>query len=111
MLEKIATMNPVVQALVGTLFTWGMTAAGAALVFLFQRENRKLLDCMLGFAAGVMIAASFWSLLAPAIEMSQGGRFPEWFPAAVGFLLGHVVLPVSRRAGQTAYSAPNLARR
>jgi ZIP family zinc transporter len=97
MLEKIATLNPVVQALVGTLFTWGMTAAGAALVFLFQRENRKLLDTMLGFAAGVMIAASFWSLLAPAIEMSQGGRFPEWFPAAVGFLLGAVFLRLTDR--------------
>jgi ZIP family zinc transporter len=97
MLEKIATLNPVVQALVGTLFTWGMTAAGAALVFLFQRENRKLLDTMLGFAAGVMIAASFWSLLAPAIEMSEGGRFPEWFPAAAGFLLGAAFLRLTDR--------------
>jgi ZIP family zinc transporter len=97
MLEKIATMNPVVQALVGTLFTWGMTAAGAALVFFFHRENRKLLDTMLGFAAGVMIAASFWSLLAPAIEMSRGGRFPEWFPAATGFLLGAAFLRLTDR--------------
>ena len=97
MLERIAELNPVVQALVGTLFTWGMTAAGAALVFLFQRENRKLFDTMLGFAAGVMIAASFWSLLAPAIEMSRGGRFPEWFPAAVGFLLGAAFLRLTDR--------------
>jgi ZIP family zinc transporter len=65
-----------------------MTAAGAALVFFFQRENRRLLDVMLGFAAGVMVAASFWSLLAPAIEMSEGGSVPSWFPAVTGFLLG-----------------------
>ena len=97
MLERIAELNPVLQALVGTLFTWGMTAAGAALVFLFHRENRRLLDTMLGFAAGVMIAASFWSLLAPAIEMSEGGRFPSWFPAATGFLLGAAFLRLTDR--------------
>ena len=97
MLEKIAGLDPVMQALAGTLFTWGMTAAGSALVFFVHRENRRLLDTMLGFAAGVMIAASFWSLLAPAIEMSQGGRFPEWFPAATGFLLGAAFLRLTDR--------------
>ena len=76
----------------GTLFTWFMTAAGAAVVFFFRKIERKLLDGMLGFAAGVMIAASYWSLLAPAIEMSEGGPVPTWVPAAVGFLAGGAFL-------------------
>jgi len=69
-----------------------MTGAGAAVVFVTRRENRKVMDIMLGFTAGVMIAASFWSLLAPAIEMSAGGPWPAWFPAAVGFALGAAFL-------------------
>ncbi len=81
-------LNPILQALIGTLFTWFLTAAGAATVFLTKEVNRKLLDTMLGFAAGVMIAASYWSLLAPAIEMAADGPVPAWIPAAVGFLLG-----------------------
>jgi ZIP family zinc transporter len=85
-------MHPVLQALVATFFTWGMTALGAAVVFATRTVNRRLLDGMLGFAAGVMVAASFWSLLAPAIEMSAGGRLPAWLPAAMGFLLGGVFL-------------------
>ncbi|UCG52603.1 MAG: ZIP family metal transporter [Candidatus Latescibacterota bacterium] len=94
---KFLELNPVLQALFGTLFTWGLTAAGAGLVFLVQRENQKLLDIMLGFAAGVMIAASFWSLLAPAIEMGARGPLPEWFPAATGFLLGALFLRLADR--------------
>lgn len=90
--DRFLALGPVRQALAGTLFTWGLTAAGAALVFLIRRESRKLLDVMLGFTGGVMIAASFWSLLAPAIEMSEGlGRW-RWVPAAVGFLLGALFL-------------------
>jgi ZIP family zinc transporter len=81
-------LNPVGQALVATLFTWFLTALGAGVVFFFRTINRKVLDGMLGFAAGVMIAASYWSLLAPAIEMSEGGRLPAWVPATVGFLIG-----------------------
>jgi ZIP family zinc transporter len=96
-IESLSHLNPVVQALLATLFTWGMTAFGAAFVFFVDKENRRLLDVMLGFAAGVMIAASFWSLLAPAIEMSRGGRFPEWFPAAVGFGLGALFLRLADR--------------
>lgn len=80
--------HPVVQALIGTLFTWGVTAIGAALVFATKRVNQKFLDSMMGFAGGVMIAASYWSLLAPALDMAEGGRLPVWFPAAVGFLAG-----------------------
>ena len=77
-------LNPVLQALVATMFTWFLTAMGAVPVFFTTKINRKLFDALLGGAAGVMIAASFWSLLAPAIEMSEG----SWIPAAVGFLLG-----------------------
>ena len=72
----------------GTLFTYGVTALGAAMVFFFRSINKKVLNGMLGFAAGVMIAASYWSLLAPAIEMSAELPGPEWVPALVGFLLG-----------------------
>jgi len=87
-----ASLSPVLQALLATLFTWLVTALGAGLVFLFRTVNRKILDGMLGFAAGVMIAASYWSLLAPAIEMSEGGPVPSWVPATAGFLLGGAFL-------------------
>ena len=69
-----------------------MTALGAAVVFLRRDPGRRTLDLMLGFAAGVMIAASFWSLLAPAIEMAEASGLPGWLPAAGGFLAGAVVL-------------------
>jgi ZIP family zinc transporter len=85
-------LNPIMQALIATLFTWGVTALGAALVFPVKVLDRKVMDGMLGFAAGVMIAASYWSLLAPAIEMSEDGPIPAWVPATVGFLLGAAFL-------------------
>jgi zinc transporter, ZIP family len=89
MIEFFTHLSPVWQALIATTFTWLITALGAATVFFFKQVNRKLLDGMLGFAAGVMIAASYWSLLAPAIEMSrQTSSLPVWVPAAVGFLCG-----------------------
>jgi ZIP family zinc transporter len=87
-------LNPVTQALVATLFTWFLTALGAAFVFFFKSIKRKVLDGMLGFAAGVMIAASYWSLLAPAIEMAEEGDLPAWIPATVGFLMGGFFLYV-----------------
>ena len=85
-------LNPVLQALIATLFTWSVTALGAAFVFFFKSINRKVLDGMLGFAAGVMIAASYWSLLAPAIEMAEAGSLPAWVPATTGFLMGGLFL-------------------
>jgi zinc transporter, ZIP family len=105
--------HPIWQALVAGSFTWGLTALGAALVFFTSRVNRRLLDAMLGFAAGVMLAASYWSLLAPAIEIAEHRPEPTWFPALVGFLLGggclwcidktlphlHPNLPVERAEG------------
>lgn len=80
----------VVNSFLGTLVTWGMTAAGSALVFVLPKgEHRTILDASLGFAAGVMIAASFWSLLQPSIDKARElGYEWEWFPAAVGFFLG-----------------------
>ncbi|XP_067224833.1 zinc transporter ZIP11-like isoform X2 [Chanodichthys erythropterus] len=83
--------SPVVQALLGTLFTWGLTAAGAALVFVFSSRQKRILDGSLGFAAGVMLAASYWSLLAPAIEMAEeSGKYGDFafLPVAVGFTFG-----------------------
>jgi len=94
MVEYLTGLNPVIQALFATLFTWFLTALGAGGVFFTKNINKKLLDAMLGFAAGVMIAASFWSLLAPAIEMSEGGRLPSYIPAVVGFLLGGIFLRI-----------------
>ncbi len=94
MIEWISNFTPVVQALIATGFTWFVTALGASVVFFFKSINRKVLDSMLGFAAGVMIAASFWSLLAPAIEMSEQLGYTPWVPAVVGFLGGGVFLRI-----------------
>lgn len=92
-ISELEGFTPVSQALFATLFTWGVTALGAGLVFFFKRINQKVLDSMMGFAAGVMIAASFWSLLAPAIEMTpEVSDLPKWMPALIGFLLGGLFL-------------------
>lgn len=87
-MEWFAVQAPPVQALVAGTFTWAMTACGAASVFLFRRVTSRTLGAILGFAAGVMVAASFWSLLAPAIEIAEGRGSQGWAPALVGFLLG-----------------------
>ncbi len=108
-------LSPVMQALIATTGTWLLTAAGASLVFLFKTMNRQLLDGMLGFTGGVMIAASFWSLLAPAIEITEQTNpgVPSWLPAALGFVGGalflfaldkllphlHINFPVERKEG------------
>src|SRR3989338_5817287 len=91
-MEWFVSLSPVMQAALAGTFTWGVTALGASAVFFFKEINKKVLNGMLGFAAGVMIAASFWSLLSPAIEMSAGGPLPVWVPPAVGFLLGALLL-------------------
>ncbi len=92
MIEVLERQNHVLQALFATLFTWGVTALGAATVFLTKSISRRVLDFMLGFAAGVMIAASFWSLLAPAIAMAEEAGRLAWVPAAVGFLAGGIFI-------------------
>ncbi|MGZ9585774.1 ZIP family metal transporter [Paenibacillus marinisediminis] len=91
-MEWLDVQNPILLALIATLGTWGLTALGASLVFFFKEINQKVLNTMLGFAAGVMIAASFWSLLAPAIEMAEGRTLPAWLIAAIGFLSGAAFL-------------------
>ncbi len=96
MLDTVITyfesINPVLAAFYASLFTWILTALGASLVFLFKGMNRGVLDGMLGFTGGVMVAASFWSLLAPGIEMSPGEGFVKVMPSAVGFGLGALFL-------------------
>lgn len=84
-IEYFKSIDPVLAALLATLFTWGLTALGASLVFLFRGMNRAFFDGMLGFTGGVMVAASFWSLLAPGIEMSPGEGFEKVIPAVIGF--------------------------
>ncbi|RXG24163.1 ZIP family metal transporter [Leeuwenhoekiella marinoflava] len=91
-IDYFEKLDPVMGAFLATLFTWGVTALGAALVFFFKGMNRKVFDAMLGFAGGVMVAASFWSLLAPGIEMSPGEGFQKVIPAAIGFALGAAFL-------------------
>ena len=97
MFEYFQNLHPISQAFIATSFTWGVTAIGAALVFLSRNVNMKALDGMLGFAAGVMNAASYWSLLAPAIEMSEGRGIPVWLPPLTGFLLGGIFLRIIDR--------------
>ena len=92
MFENLTNINPILLALYATTFTWLVTASGAALVFLFKEMSRKVLDGMLGFTGGVMMAASYWSLLAPAIEMSEAqGKIP-WLAPGIGFLAGALFL-------------------
>src|SRR5919112_6512946 len=92
MIEAITGLPPVLQVLIATGFTWGMTALGAGLVFFTKEVKRRVLDAMLGFAAGVMIAASYFSLLAPAVEFAEAGGGSPWIPAVVGFLGGGIFL-------------------
>jgi len=113
MISFFQNLDPILQALLATCFTWSMTALGAAVVFVSRDVNRRLLDAMLGFSGGIMIAASFWSLLAPSIDLSQGLSVPVWFPPAIGFLAGglfislldkvlphlHLGLPIQRAEG------------
>lgn len=91
-MEHLLEFDPVLLALGATLFTWALTALGASMVFFFKSINQKVLNSMLGFAAGVMIAASFWSLLKPAIDMAEENGTPGWIPAVVGFLSGGAFL-------------------
>ena len=91
-IDYFESIDPVLAAFLATLFTWGLTALGASLVFMFRDMNRKFFDGMLGFTGGVMVAASFWSLLAPGIEMSPGEGFEKTIPPLVGFGLGALFL-------------------
>ncbi len=97
MIAWFKALDPLVQALLAGLFTWSVTALGAALVFFTRSVRRALLDAMMGFAAGVMIAASFWSLLVPSIALAEAQGVPPWLPATTGFLLGGLFLRLADR--------------
>lgn len=90
--DYFSSLPPVTQALIGGLFTWFVTLLGASIVFLTRTVNQKLMDGMLGFAAGVMLAASYWSLLAPAIAIAEKGAWPSWIIPAAGFVSGGLLL-------------------
>lgn len=98
MFDFILSLNPILQALLATLFTWSITAIGAALVYFFKKINKNLMDGMLGFAAGVMIAASFFSLIAPAITMSENLNLIPWLVVFIGFFSGGLLLFVGDKA-------------
>ena len=91
------TLNPVIQALLATIFTWGVTALGALVVCFFKEINSKVLNTILGFSAGVMIAAAFWSLLEPSIELSQELGYIAWALPAIGFIIGGLFVLLSDR--------------
>lgn len=91
------SLNPVIQALLATLFTWGITALGSLTVYFFKTVNKKVLNTILGFSAGVMIAASFWSLLSPAIDLSDELGYIPWLLPAIGFATGGLFVLLSDR--------------
>lgn len=91
-MHGLLTLSPLLQALVASLFTWGLTAAGAALVLLTRRAHPLTMNAMLAFGAGVMLAAAYWSLLAPAIELAEAIGQTPFMMAALGFLCGGVVI-------------------
>ena len=94
-MDWLEHLHPTIQALIATMFTWGITALGALVVCFFKNVNKKILNTILGFSAGVMIAASFWSLLAPAIELSGELGYIEWILPATGFVVGSLFVLLS----------------
>lgn len=92
MIQWFIDLNPIWQALLATLFTWSITCLGASLVFFFKKVNKNIMDAMLGFAGGVMIAASFWSLLDPAIIMAENLKMTVWLIIFIGFFCGGLLL-------------------
>lgn len=92
MIKYLENIDPIILAFIATLFTWSVTALGASIVFFFKKVNKTVMDAMLGFAAGVMIAASFWSLLSPAIEMAENLNQNAWIIAFLGFFSGGLLL-------------------
>ena len=92
MINYLSNLDHTIEALIATLFTWGVTALGASIVFFFKKVNKNVMDAMLGFAAGVMIAASFWSLLDPSIAMANSLKMTAWLIAFIGFFSGAMLL-------------------
>lgn len=104
-------INPIFGALVATLFTWAITALGAALVFFFKKVNKNIMDAMLGFSSGVMIAASFWSLLSPGIEMAQNLNMVSWLVTSIGFLCGGGLLFVGDKLFSKFYNKKKVSQK
>ena len=92
MLDSFNDLSPVLQAFLACIFTWSITALGASIVFFFKKVNKTLMDALLGFAAGVMVAASFFSLISPALEMAKELKMNSWIVISLGFLSGGVLL-------------------
>ena len=92
MLDFFSELSPVTQALIASLFTWSITTLGASIVFFFKEVRKGIMDALLGFSAGVMISASFWSLLSPAIEMATNLKMTSWIVAFTGFMSGGLLL-------------------
>lgn len=109
-MEWFSNLSPILQGFLATLFTWSVTALGAAVVFFFKNFDKRVLNTMLGFGAGVMIAASFWSLLSPAIELSQELGYNGFIIPAIGFLLGGLFLIFADKLMDT-YSYGNVVQK
>lgn len=109
-MEWFSNLSPILQGFLATLFTWSVTALGAAVVFFFKNFDKRILNTMLGFGAGVMIAASFWSLLSPAIELSQELGYNGFIIPAIGFLLGGLFLIFADKLMDT-YSYGNVVQK
>ena len=95
MLDSFKELSPVWQAFIATLFTWGITALGASIVFFFKKVNKTVMDALLGFAAGVMVAASFFSLISPALEMAEELEMITWLVISLGFFFCFFLLFIS----------------
>lgn len=92
MINWYVNLNYPIQALIASLFTWCITSLGAAVVFLFKKVNKNTMDAMLGLSAGVMLAATFWSLLSPALEMAENLKLISWLIVSLGVLSGGLLL-------------------
>ena len=96
-MDWFESLNPIIQTLIATTFTWGVTTLGALVVCFFKNMNKKVLNTILGFSAGVMIAASFWSLLIPSLDLSEQLGYIEWVLPAIGFAVGGLFVLLSDR--------------
>lgn len=107
MIEIFSNLDHTTQALLATIFTWSVTALGASFVFFFKKVNKNVMDAMLGFAAGVMIAASFWSLLSPSIEMAENLNMTAWLISFLGFFSGGLLLFIGDKIFQKLDKSQN----
>ena len=118
MFDFFVSLSPIYQALIASLFTWAITSLGSAVVFFFKEIRKGIMDALLGFSAGVMIAASFWSLLSPAIEMAESLDLIPWLVAFSGFACGGLLLYVGdkiyvlaeKKKKRTKKDGPNIKR-